>query len=392
MFGSPGTPVTTEIRPALFAGPTERLTSLGHNIIGSEYETSGWFTGPGDRVGAEGVPLDAGLMPLADNGGPTFTHALSATSPARDGGSTAAPGSADACESTDQRGHARPGVGSASCDSGAFEAADAPVAKITGPSALTTPNPAGRVTAVFDGSTSLDPNGSGNAGLTYEWSIDGQLVAAPPSYLLEASLPVGSHLISLTVMDVEGLTGTATKTVEVTVPNIPFPILHLPGSLALEVTHGFEAVLPPDAVTATDRGAAIGFSCWTTQTPLGRFMNLTLGVNTVRCKASVAFVPRAITATGTFTVTVTAPLALSKAQTLLANAQQATGSTVAMKNVASRIVTAIETARPKAVCPALSRFVDVVTAAGQQNKITATVMTGFIAQAGDLAQVAACEP
>ncbi|MCB0133230.1 MAG: hypothetical protein KDD78_20345, partial [Caldilineaceae bacterium] len=50
---------------------------------------------------------------LADNGGPTMTHALTADSPALDAAR------ADACPATDQRGVARPQ--GAACDAGAFE-------------------------------------------------------------------------------------------------------------------------------------------------------------------------------------------------------------------------------------------------------------------------------
>ena len=60
------------------------------------------------------------LGPLQDNGGPTFTHALLAGSPAIDARNPAAPGSGgNACEATDQRGVARPQ--GAACDIGAFE-------------------------------------------------------------------------------------------------------------------------------------------------------------------------------------------------------------------------------------------------------------------------------
>jgi hypothetical protein len=63
------------------------------------------------------------LDPLADNGGPTMTHALQAGSPAMDAGS---PGPADACEAADQRGIGRPQDGDgdavALCDMGAYEA------------------------------------------------------------------------------------------------------------------------------------------------------------------------------------------------------------------------------------------------------------------------------
>ena len=54
------------------------------------------------------------LAPLADNGGPTLTHALVPDSPAID----ASPVDAE-CAATDQRGNARPQ--GAMCDIGAFE-------------------------------------------------------------------------------------------------------------------------------------------------------------------------------------------------------------------------------------------------------------------------------
>jgi len=60
------------------------------------------------------VPLKNILAPLADNGGPTDTHALIKGSPGVD----AAPVDSD-CPATDQRGIARPQGGG--CDIGAFE-------------------------------------------------------------------------------------------------------------------------------------------------------------------------------------------------------------------------------------------------------------------------------
>ncbi len=93
---------------ALNAGPDcsgVGITSLGHNL---DSDGSCGFTEPGDRPNTD--PL---LGPLADNGGPTQTHALLAGSPAIDAGDNAA------CPATDQRGAFRPqGV---ACDIGAYE-------------------------------------------------------------------------------------------------------------------------------------------------------------------------------------------------------------------------------------------------------------------------------
>ncbi len=86
---------------AFFTGGV--LTSLGHNI---DSGTSCGLNGTGDLSSTD--PL---LAALADNGGPTLTQALQASSPAIDAGDSAH------CPTTDQRGETRP----TACDIGAFE-------------------------------------------------------------------------------------------------------------------------------------------------------------------------------------------------------------------------------------------------------------------------------
>ena len=87
------------------------MTSGGHNL---DSDGTCGLTSAGDISGV--APL---LGPLADNGGPTQTHALLEGSPAVDAGG------GDQCPGHDQRGAPRPfdgdGAGGAACDIGAYE-------------------------------------------------------------------------------------------------------------------------------------------------------------------------------------------------------------------------------------------------------------------------------
>lgn len=85
------------------------LQSMGYNIIGNNLDAS-ISSQPTDQIGTPGAPIDPGLGPLADNGGPTFTQALQPGSPAINRGDPAAP-------PQDQRGYGRVGLP----DVGAFE-------------------------------------------------------------------------------------------------------------------------------------------------------------------------------------------------------------------------------------------------------------------------------
>jgi hypothetical protein len=87
---------------APWGGGVVTLTADHNNV----FTDATCFAGASDQVVA-----DAGLGPLAENGGPTLTHALLAGSPAIDAGDNAV------CPATDQRGVARDAV----CDVGSFE-------------------------------------------------------------------------------------------------------------------------------------------------------------------------------------------------------------------------------------------------------------------------------
>lgn len=86
------------------SGTTGTVISGGNNLMQDD---------SCNPAASDSIQSDAGLGALADNGGPTLTHALSAGSQAIDAGGAAS------CPATDQRGVTRPqGAG---CDVGAFE-------------------------------------------------------------------------------------------------------------------------------------------------------------------------------------------------------------------------------------------------------------------------------
>ena len=116
MIATFGAPVTATVQNSIIADngsyncqlegspALATLTSLGNNVVSD---------GSCQPVGSDIIvtPGGAGVDALADNGGPTLTHALLAGSPAIDAANTAV------CPATDQRGVAR----DAACDVGAFE-------------------------------------------------------------------------------------------------------------------------------------------------------------------------------------------------------------------------------------------------------------------------------
>ena len=99
LMGVPAMAGTLNTLDALIAGNTATatgpdvsgtLTSQGHNLIGNGSGGSGYATT--DLVGTSASPINAGLGPLQNNGGPTATMALLPGSPAINAGdSTGAP-------------------------------------------------------------------------------------------------------------------------------------------------------------------------------------------------------------------------------------------------------------------------------------------------------------
>lgn len=117
--------------------PTTTITSFGYNLADDTANSCG-FTTVGDVI------ANPQLGALADNGGPTATMALSASSPAVDAGNpagcTAASG---ALLLDDQRGAGRPAASGGRCDIGAYElnvpsATTSPASVVTASTAMLT--------------------------------------------------------------------------------------------------------------------------------------------------------------------------------------------------------------------------------------------------------------
>ena len=171
---------TTTIRNSLIAGNVSNttvpdviatgntgITSSGNNLIGNVGTLGGIFNQTGDQTGSGATPLNPIIGALANNGGPTQTHALLAGSPAINAGTNSG------APATDQRGVARPQ--GAATDIGAFEL-------LPNPLVVTNTNDAGAGSlrqALLDANLS-----AGTDNITFS------LPAGPQTINLASALPV----------------------------------------------------------------------------------------------------------------------------------------------------------------------------------------------------------
>lgn len=205
------------------------VASQGHNLIQDPAGCSG-------LGGSDLTNTDSKLGPLADNGGPTETHALLVGSPAID----AVP-LAFCTVSADQRGITRPqGI---DCDIGAFEGTVAP--PDTTPPTITVPGP-----------ITTEAIGPSGAVVTYTVTatddVDGPVAAScvPAS---GSTFPIGASTVTCTASDAAGNTATATFTV--TVQDTTPPVIGPMSNLTVDATSPAGAVVVfalPAAVDAVD--------------------------------------------------------------------------------------------------------------------------------------------
>ena len=96
------------------------MVTVNHSLIGIESGPA--FVGGNNLTGTIDAPLDAVLGPLADNGGPTQTHALLSGSPAIDAGNNSLAVDFDGNQLlTDQRGTGFDRIFDGTVDIGALE-------------------------------------------------------------------------------------------------------------------------------------------------------------------------------------------------------------------------------------------------------------------------------
>ena len=142
------------------------INTLGNNLLGKDDGSSGFVQGSnGDLVGTIADPLNAQLGQLANNGGPTLTHALLTGSPAINAGNncvltnTCLPITLGFNLTTDQRGTGFNRRIGSTVDIGAVE--------------YPLISSAGGPYTISEGD-SLTLNGSANSsGITYSWDVNG---------------------------------------------------------------------------------------------------------------------------------------------------------------------------------------------------------------------------
>ena len=205
-----------------------------NNLIGDGTNMTGVTQGSnGNQVGAAGSPIDPLLGALANNGGPTFTHALLTASPAIDQGAAAADPVTTLPITTDQRGQPRPvdnqnvanAAGGNGSDIGAYEASGPPQApdlqsaSDTGLSA--TDNITSTTTPVFDIAGVVN-------GATVDLLRDGTPIATGTAVgttiaLTDPSAPVGTHVYTAR-QTVAGGTSPVSTGLSVTIDTTPPPV------------------------------------------------------------------------------------------------------------------------------------------------------------------------
>ncbi len=261
--------------------------NAGQLVVTASLDTDGSC---GDATTAD--PL---LAALADNGGPTWTHALAAGSPTIDAGDAAA------CPATDQRGFPRD---DGACDLGAVEFQSSGVVVAVSPTSASVA-PGG--TAAFSASVVGSPD------TTVTWAVEGSTCADLGTVTADGTYTAGSPVddCTETVRATSNADNTQSATATVTV-DAPVAVAVSPGSatvapggsqaFAAAVTGGADTTVAwtVEGSTCTDPGTVAADGTYTAGSPADD------------CTETVRATSHADpTQSATATVTVVAPVAVA---------------------------------------------------------------------------------
>ena len=258
-----------DVANLLSGSGTNTFTSLGFNLVGSGNAATSFNQGT-DQTG-----VSAGLGPLANNGGPTQTHALLAGSLAINAGD------ASSTEAFDQRGTGFPRLIGTRVDIGSFEAAQTPSLSITAADASKAEGNSGSTPFTFTVTRSGDTSGAASV----DFAITGSGADPAAADDFGGTLPSGtvnfadSETTQIITINVSGdtivepdngftvtlsnpsapatiTTATADGTIlnDDTAPNLP-PVLTLP-SPPVTFTEGDPPLLIDPLATITDSDSA----------------------------------------------------------------------------------------------------------------------------------------
>jgi hypothetical protein len=186
------------------------------------------------------VSGDPKLGLLQNNGGPTFTQALLAGSPAIDAGDDAVLGSPTSL-TTDQRGTGFPRKSCAHVDIGAYESGAGAPPVVTCPANITAMASPGQTTATVSFSaTATDPC---QGALSPVYKVGNTVITSPHTF------GVGMTTVSVSATNSGGLTATCSFTVTVTCAP---PTITCPGNLAVFSDPGRTTAKVSFAATASD--------------------------------------------------------------------------------------------------------------------------------------------
>lgn len=178
IWGTADAPSSVELINSLIVQQDASRTTCSTNEYGT-ISAIGSLSTHDSCTGTASAPGDIRLMPLADNGGGTHTHALGPLSVAADGAGDCA---ADHGVNIDQRGESRPGGGSAACDIGAFEQQEVPSEADLSIELAVSPEQAeaGETAVFFVELVNLGPDAADNVGVQFALPDGYQFVSVTP--------------------------------------------------------------------------------------------------------------------------------------------------------------------------------------------------------------------